>query len=58
MSGFLGDGANNIVHDLANKKTKCKIYRIEMKNRIYFTPDTLDNAKSKNFVPCEFCFIS
>ena len=55
MSGFLGDNLNNIVHDLSNKKNKCDIYHIKMKDRTYFTPDILDNAKSKNVVPCRFC---
>lgn len=57
MPGFLGDTANNVVHHLANKKSECSIYSMKMKNRVYFTPDTLENAKSKNFVPCIFCII-
>ncbi len=58
MPGFLGNTHMNIVHNLANMKAKCDIYHIEMKNRVYFTPDTLENAKSKNFIPCEFCLVS
>lgn len=55
MSGFLGDKSKEIVHHLANMKPECDIYLIEMKDREYFMPDTLDNAKSKNFIECKFC---
>ena len=55
MSGFLGDKSNRIVHHLANKKPECDIYHIEMKDREYFTPDTMDNAKSKDYESCKFC---
>lgn len=55
MSGFLGDKSKKIVHHLANVKHECDIYHIDMKDREYFTPDTLDNAKSKEYKSCKFC---
>ncbi|MFZ8908323.1 MAG: hypothetical protein ACO2YR_05305 [Nitrosopumilaceae archaeon] len=55
MSGFLGDQSKKIVHHLANMKPRCKIYQIEIKDREYFTPDTIEKAKSKEYESCEFC---
>ncbi len=55
MSGFLGDKSERIVHHLANKKPECDIYNIKIKDREYFSPDTLENAKSKEYVSCKFC---
>jgi len=55
MSGFLGDKSKMTVHHLANRKSECNIYHIEMKDREYFTPDTLDCAKSKDYEFCKFC---
>jgi len=55
MSGFLGDKSKKTVHHLANMKPECDIYHIAMKDREYFTPDILENAKSKNFTGCKFC---
>jgi hypothetical protein len=55
MPGFLGDKQNNIVHHLANMKEECQIVNIGLKDKQYFTPDTLENAKAKNFSPCKLC---
>jgi hypothetical protein len=33
----------------------CKISDMELKDKQYFIPDTLENAKSKNFYPCTWC---
>ena len=55
MSGFLGDKSKKIVHHLANMNPDCDIYHIEMKDREYFTPDTIENAESKGYEFCEFC---
>ena len=51
----MGDKATMIVHHLANMKPECDVYYIEMKDREYFTHDTLENAKSKKYESCEFC---
>ncbi len=55
MSGFLGDKSKKTVHHLANMRPECDIYHIEMKDREYFTPDTIENAKSKGYKSCELC---
>lgn len=55
MVGYLGDKSRKIVHDLGNMKSDCEIYHIGIKNREYFTPDNLENAKSKSYVECKFC---
>lgn len=55
MSGFLGDKSKKIVHHLTNRKPECDIYHIQMKDREYFTPDTLENAKSREYKLCKFC---
>ena len=55
MGGYLGNKSKMIVHHLGNMKSECNIYEIKMKDREYFTPDTLDNAKSKDYESCKFC---
>jgi hypothetical protein len=55
MVGYMGDKATMIVHHLANMKPECGVYYVEMKDREYFTHDTLENAKSKKYESCEFC---
>ena len=55
MAGFLGDKQTTLVHHLANMKKECKIVEMKLKDRQYFTPDTLENAKSMNFSSCMWC---
>jgi hypothetical protein len=55
LAGYLGNRSNRIVHHLGNMKKECEIYQMKMQDREYFTPDTIENAKSKNFVECKFC---
>ena len=55
MPGFLGDRHTNVVHHLANMKKDCKIVEVKKNDKQYFDPDTLENAKSKNFSPCMLC---
>jgi len=55
MPGFLGDRHTNVVHHLANMKKECKIVDVKKNDKQYFDPDTLENAKSKNFSPCLLC---
>jgi hypothetical protein len=55
MPGYLGDTKKMIVHHLANMKMDCKIYDININNRKYFTPDSLEKAKSEGFSPCKLC---
>jgi hypothetical protein len=55
MAGYLGDKRTNLVHHLANMKIECKIVDMKLKDRQYFTPDTLENAKNSNFSECLWC---
>jgi len=55
MVGLLGDKKTNLVHHLVNMKKECKIVEMKLTDRQYFTPDTLDNAKSQNFTSCQWC---
>ena len=55
MAGFLGDKQTTLVHHLANMKKECKIVEMKLQDRQYFTPDTLENAKSMNFSSCIWC---
>ena len=55
MAGFLGDKQTTLVHHLANMKKECKIVEMKLQDRQYFTPDTLENAKSMNFSSCMWC---
>jgi len=57
MAGYLGDKSNGIVHHLAQMTKECLIYHIKKENKIYFTPDTLSQAKNKEFVPCTYCIV-
>lgn len=55
MAGYLGDMNLKIVHHLACKQKECNIYSIDKKQRQYFTPDTLEIARSLGFAPCKYC---
>lgn len=55
MAGYMGDKADMIVHHLAMMSPDCRIYNIKKENRLYFVPDTLDQAKKENFVRCDHC---
>ena len=55
MPGYLGNKSDMTVHHLAAMKVKCGIYYIKKEFRVYFTPDTLEQAKKENFVPCILC---
>lgn len=58
MAGYLGDRQTNLVHHLGKMHKECKIVDIKLKDRQYFTPDTLENAKSLNFSPCSWCTVN
>jgi len=55
MSGFLGDKKSKTVHHLAFKQKECNIYYIEIKDRQYFSPDSLEQALELNFKQCVWC---
>lgn len=53
--GFLGDSQKHLVHHLANMKSACGIYYIGKKDRKYFEPDSLEQAKKEGFHSCKKC---
>jgi hypothetical protein len=55
MAGYMGDKSSMIVHHLAMISQDCRIYYIKKEARLYFVPDTLDQARKENFVPCRHC---
>ena len=55
ITAYLGLEQSLTSHHLANMKSDCGVYYIEMKDREYFTPDTLEHAKSKGYESCKFC---
>jgi hypothetical protein len=55
MVGYMGDKVSMIVHHLAQMTPDCRIYYTKKENRLYFVPDTLDQAKKENFVMCKYC---
>jgi hypothetical protein len=55
LAGYFGKKSDMIVHHLAEMKPDCHIHPITKDDRTYFTPDTLENAKEKGFVPCKYC---
>ena len=55
MAGYVGNKSNMIVHHLATMKQECDIYHIEIRDRQYFTPDTVNQAIKEKFSPCEYC---
>ncbi|GKS66923.1 hypothetical protein YTPLAS73_04700 [Nitrosarchaeum sp.] len=58
MFGLLGDKKTNLVHHLDGLKKECKISEMKITDRQYFTPDTLEHAKSQNFSPCKSCILN
>ena len=44
----MGDKSGMVVHHLAVMKPECMIYYVKMENRVYFVPDTFDQAEKKD----------
>lgn len=55
MPGYLGHKSANIVHHLADMTQDCKIVEIKKLEKIYFIPDTLDEAIKEKFTSCKYC---
>ena len=55
MPGYFGDKSTGIVHLLSEMTSECKIGKVKLKDREYFTPDTLANAESQDFSKCKWC---
>ena len=52
---YLGNKNSREVHDLNNQQTNCQISEIQSEHKKYFTPDTLAQAKSEGYDPCDYC---
>jgi hypothetical protein len=55
MPGYLGDKSSMIVHHLAVMREECNIHEIRIKDKQYFNPDSIDEAKKHGFSPCKWC---
>ena len=44
-----------VVHHLAAMKPECMLYYVKKKDRVYFVPDTFDQAEKEGFVQCSHC---
>ncbi len=55
MAGYLGDKSANVVHHLGTMTGECNIYEIKKINKIYFVPDTIQQALDEKFTQCKFC---
>ena len=55
MPGYFGDKSTGTVHLLSEMKSECKIGKVKLKDRQYFTPDTLETAEDQNFSKCRWC---
>jgi len=55
VPGYLGDKSKMITHHLAVMKNECNIFDVKIKDRVYFVPDNLEQAKKEGFSPCKHC---
>jgi len=44
-----------IVHHLATMMPNCGIYYVKKEDKIYFIPDTIEQAIKEKFTPCQHC---
>ena len=51
----MGDKSGMVVHHLTVMKPECMIYYVKKENRVYFVPDTFDQAEKEGFDPCSHC---
>ncbi len=57
---FLGNSSPSKmeVHDLYNERPQCQIDEIiAAGNAVTFSPDTLDQARSEGYDPCDYCLV-
>jgi hypothetical protein len=55
LPGYLGNKSDMIVHHLAKMAPNCRIYEIKIGDKMYFTPDTLEQAGEEGFASCKHC---
>lgn len=55
MNGpYFGSSKTMVVHDLNKAKSECEISKVELKNKKYFDPDTLEQAIKEGYKKCEY----
>lgn len=55
MPGYLGNRSDGSVHHLAAMTSDCKIVEIRKSDKVYFVPDTLEQAIIEKFTQCNHC---
>ena len=53
MPGYLGNKSDRLVHHLAAMTSECKIVEIKKIDKIYFVPDTIEQAIAEKFTQCK-----
>ncbi len=55
MPGYLGNQSDRIVHHLNAMTLDCRIVEIKKPDKIYFVPNTLEQAIIEKFTQCNNC---
>jgi len=55
MPGYLGNQSDRIVHHLNAMTSDCRIVEIKKLDKVYFVPDTLEQAIIEKFTQCKNC---
>lgn len=55
MSGYLGNKSDGLVHHLATMTSDCRIVEIKKPDKVYFVPDTIEQAIAEKFTQCRNC---
>ena len=55
MPRFLGNSNTKEVHDLTRTETNCQIPEILPEHKVWFTPDTLQQAHREGYDNCAYC---
>jgi len=55
MPGYLGNKSDRLVHHLSAMTADCKIVEIKKPDKVYFIPDTIEQAIVEEFTKCKNC---
>ena len=55
MAGYLGNKSDMTVHHLAVMTSDCRIVEIKKQDKVYFVPDTIEQATTEKFSKCKNC---
>ena len=55
MPGYLGNKSDSQVHHLVAMTQDCKIFEIKKLDKVYFVPDTINQAITEKFTQCKHC---